>query len=182
MALHNLFVGKSISPMLSIRLARPDEYAEIGELTYKSYLPLFSDRDNFNEKEFSASDYARDMRDVEARAKAAECIAVAMVDGKMVGCVDYHSNYAKQGQPGFGKLAVDPTIRKGGIGLGLVKWCIERARTQGAPTLLLHTTELMPAAMRMYRRLGWVRLPSIDFQANILVMGFVLTLDTPSKL
>ena len=111
--------------MVSTRLARPEERSEIGEWTYK----LFSDRSDFDEKAFSMSEYGINLRDVVGRAEAAECIAVAIVEGKIVGCVDYHRNYAKQDFRGLGKLAIDPDIRKGGIGQLLVKCCIERAIT-----------------------------------------------------
>jgi predicted N-acetyltransferase YhbS len=61
-------------------------------------------------------------------------------------------------------LAVAPEARGQGVGEALVEECIRRARRMGAAELGLHTSESMAAAMRMYRRMGFVRAPEHDFQ------------------
>ncbi|HEV3048830.1 MAG TPA: GNAT family N-acetyltransferase, partial [Longimicrobium sp.] len=61
-------------------------------------------------------------------------------------------------------LAVAPEARGQGVGEALVEECIRRARQMGATELGLHTSESMAAAMRMYRRIGFVRAPEHDFQ------------------
>jgi ribosomal protein S18 acetylase RimI-like enzyme len=40
--------------------------------------------------------------------------------------------------------------------------CIQRARQAGASALILHTSALMRAAIRLYQRLGFVRAPELD--------------------
>jgi len=61
-------------------------------------------------------------------------------------------------------LAVAPGARGRGVGAALVKECLRRARLADAPTVTLHTTDLMRAALRLYERLGFVRAPELDFQ------------------
>lgn len=57
--------------------------------------------------------------------------------------------------------AVDDAVRGRGIGEALVEFCIARAREQ-ARTILLHTTQHMPAAQRLYARMGFTRRPDRD--------------------
>jgi GNAT superfamily N-acetyltransferase len=48
-------------------------------------------------------------------------------------------------------LAVAPPGRGRGVGAALMQECVRRARAAGAPVLALPTTELMRAALRLYR-------------------------------
>ena len=76
-------------------------------------------------------------------------------------------------------LAVAPEARGQGIGTGLMKECIRRARRLGAPCLNLHTTDMMKVAMRMYERMGFVRAPELDFHPDpsITVKAYRLDFD-----
>jgi ribosomal protein S18 acetylase RimI-like enzyme len=58
-------------------------------------------------------------------------------------------------------LAVDESARGRGVGQLLVEACIERSRALGRP-LLLHTTQYMDAAPRLYERVGFRRVPERD--------------------
>jgi ribosomal protein S18 acetylase RimI-like enzyme len=75
-------------------------------------------------------------------------------------------------------LAVAPEARGAGVGQALVDECVRRARRMGAAELGLHTSRSMEAAMRMYRRMGFVRAPEHDFQPDgaELVEGYRLPL------
>jgi ribosomal protein S18 acetylase RimI-like enzyme len=77
-------------------------------------------------------------------------------------------------------LAVAPQARGQGVGEALVEECVRRARRMGASELGLHTSESMAAAIRMYRRMGFVRAPEHDFQPEgaELVEGYRLPLET----
>jgi GNAT superfamily N-acetyltransferase len=141
-----------------VRVARPDEMDMVGELTFRSYVPLYNQRKGFTEAKFAASHYGRELRFPLERQKQPDVFAVAVLSGKIVGAVDYHSHY-QDGEPGFAKLAVEPTVRASGIGQMLVQWCVQRARHQGHRMLLLHTTSAMHAAQRVYTRIGFVRQP-----------------------
>ncbi len=59
-------------------------------------------------------------------------------------------------------LAVIPEARGQGIGGALVQECMRRAQAAGAAAITLHTTDMMQAAMRMYEKMGFVRVPELD--------------------
>ncbi len=81
-------------------------------------------------------------------------------------------------------LAVAPTARRQGIGAALMRECIRRARRAGASFLTLHTTDIMPVAMRMYERLGFLRAPDLDVQVaeDLTVKGYRLNLESAPPL
>lgn len=60
-------------------------------------------------------------------------------------------------------LAVAPEARGQGVGTALMDECEQRARSAGATILGLHTADMMQAAMRMYERRGFIRVPELDF-------------------
>ena len=61
-------------------------------------------------------------------------------------------------------LAVAPTWRGSGAAQALMDACVRRAREMGATALGLHTSRSLAAAVRLYRRMGFVRAPERDFQ------------------
>jgi predicted N-acetyltransferase YhbS len=74
-------------------------------------------------------------------------------------------------------LAVTPQSRQQGIGAALIHECIKRATRSGAAFLTLHTTDMMQAAQRMYRRIGFVRAAELDFHSDeTTVKGYWLKL------
>jgi len=75
-------------------------------------------------------------------------------------------------------LAVAPVARGHGVGGALMRECIRRARQSGAAALTLHTTEMMAVALRMYERMGFIRVPELDFHPakNITIKGYRLDL------
>ena len=113
---------------------------------------------------------------------------VAEEDGRIVGSVLLYPAGAKLDPPGAGSvtlafpevrlLAVAPSARGQGIGILLMNECVRRARESGAAALTLHTTEMMRAAMRLYERLGFRRMPELDFEPapGVTVKGFRLDL------
>jgi GNAT superfamily N-acetyltransferase len=78
-------------------------------------------------------------------------------------------------------LAVRPDARGRGIGAALMEECARRAHRTGARALGLHTMDVMEAAVRMYARMGFVRVPALDFSPapSVLVNGYRLDLMTP---
>ena len=69
---------------------------------------------------------------------------------------------ARDGEREFRLLAVHPDARGGGVGEALVQACIHRAKQEGAKGLVLWTQPTMPAAHRLYERLGFLRAPERD--------------------
>jgi GNAT superfamily N-acetyltransferase len=60
-------------------------------------------------------------------------------------------------------LAVAPSARGQGIAKALMQECLRRARQAGVDAITLHTTDMMNVAMQMYERMGFVRVPALDF-------------------
>ncbi|WP_019633240.1 GNAT family N-acetyltransferase [Actinomadura atramentaria] len=145
---------------VTVRPARPDEYARIGELTEAVYVGggLIDPGD----------DYVETLRDAAGRAAAAELL-VAEAGGALVGSVAYcphggpYSELAAPGEAEFRMLAVLPAARGAGAGGALVRACLDRARAAGLTGVRLSTQPNMTDAHRLYERLGFVRTPGRDW-------------------
>ena len=61
-------------------------------------------------------------------------------------------------------VAVHPSAQGTGVGRALMTYC--DTRTADAPALALHTMDFMPSAVRLYERLGYVRVPEWDIQVG----------------
>ena len=57
-------------------------------------------------------------------------------------------------------LVVDPAARGKGIGRALTDECLRRAERDGSAAIALHTSTFMDVALPMYRRLGFVEVPT----------------------
>lgn len=164
---------------LQVRLARPDEYAVLGELTVAAYAAV--------DPATVGSDYADELRDVAARAVGADVLVAVDDDagGAVVGGVTYapdpsspSAEFAEPDAAGIRMLAVAATAQGRGVGDALTRACIDRARAAGRGQLVLHSTDRMTTAHRLYERLGFVRDPSMDWEGEpgLWLRGFRLTL------
>ncbi len=169
--------------MVNIREARVEEYERVGDLSYDAYLPLFGTG--------SLGWYGRELRNVAARAEVADII-VADDGGVVVGAVAYYDDYSSEAgevelvdSAGFRVLAVDPTAQGRGVGEALTRWCIERAAAAGRSALVLHTTDYMEAAQRLYSRVGFERFTDLDHRIEgrfpVEVLGFSYDLSADRK-
>jgi ribosomal protein S18 acetylase RimI-like enzyme len=159
---------------VQIRLASPDEYAVVGDLTVEAYTA-----DGYLGE---SDDYADHLRDATSRAVDAE-LWVAADDSGVLGSVTYCppgsrwcelATEPEQGE--FRMLAVAPAARRAGVGRALVELCIARSRTLGHRELVMCSLEEMTAAHRLYGRLGFVRAPELDWKPvpGIVLLGFRL--------
>ena len=115
---------------------------------------------------------------------------VAEHDGRLVGSVllypptsdAYGSGGPKVSWHELRLLAVAAEARGLGVGRLLVEECIQRARTDGAKAIGLHTSQSMGEAIRLYARAGFERVPEFDFRPDgaELVEAYVLRLDAPA--
>lgn len=113
---------------------------------------------------------------------------VAEEAGRIVGSVLLYPAGTEIVRPGGGSmtlalpevrlLAVAPSARGKGIGVLLMDECVRQARESGAKALTLHTTNMMQSAMRLYARMGFQRVPDLDFEPapGVTVKGFRLDL------
>ncbi|WP_030207239.1 GNAT family N-acetyltransferase [Streptomyces sp. NRRL S-87] len=148
---------------IAIREARPDEYAELGEITAQTYRgDGLLDQ---NETDY----YFNVLRDVAGRAAHGE-ILVAVLDERVIGGVTFAppgsplADIAGEGEAEFRMLAVAREGRGRGAGEALVRACIDRARAiEGVTRLVMSTQPAMQGAQRLYERLGFVRSPERDW-------------------
>jgi predicted N-acetyltransferase YhbS len=169
-------------PDLLIRSARDSDRAAIREVTLAAYQEYASRMPAHWE------DYVQNILATLAEVKPAEQI-VAEQDGAVVGTVLLYPAGTVMSPrsdvsvtlawPEVRLLAVAPAARGQGIGLALMRECIQRARQGGAVALTLHTTDMMQVAMSMYERMGFVHAPDLDFQPapDITIKGYRLDLN-----
>ncbi|MGH9248694.1 MAG: GNAT family N-acetyltransferase, partial [Acidimicrobiales bacterium] len=80
---------------------------------------------------------------------------------------------------GIRMLAVAPEAQGRGVGEGLSRACVDRARATGRGQILLHSTDRMTTAHRIYERLGFTRDASLDWEPlpGFWLRGFRLRLN-----
>lgn len=114
-------------------------------------------------------------------------LVASMPDGALAGGVVYFGDMAEYGSGGTATrlknasgirlLAVDPQFRGLGVGRALANACINLAREKGHAEVVLHTTQAMQVAWKMYEKLGFRRAAELDFlQGELPVFGFRLRL------
>jgi GNAT superfamily N-acetyltransferase len=97
---------------------------------------------------------------------------VAELDGEIVGSVAlypaktvaYEGYVEELDYPEIRMLAVIPQARGNGVAAALISECIRRTKAKGFASIGLHTADFMESAMRLYERLGFERLPQLDFE------------------
>ncbi|MFJ9891894.1 GNAT family N-acetyltransferase [Streptomyces sp. NPDC091280] len=166
---------------ISVRTARPAEYAPLGDITAQAYL-----QDGL--LDFGESDsYLGELRAVARRAAAADVLVA--VDGEhLLGGVTFvpsggpMADIARPGEAEIRMLAVARDARGQGAGEALVRACVDRARaTTGCTAVVLSTQRTMHAAHRVYERLGFTRSPERDWNplpelTDITLLTYELTL------
>ncbi|MGP3972849.1 GNAT family N-acetyltransferase [Streptomyces sp. 8N114] len=148
---------------ITVRTARPDEFAEAGELVARAYL-------DGGLLEFGDSDpYLKTLRDAAGRAAHAELLVAEDHQGVLLGTVTFvgeggpYAELAREGEGEFRMLGVRESARGRGVGEALVRACMTRAQALGLTGLVLSTLHSMQPAHRLYERLGFVRTPDRDW-------------------
>jgi len=163
---------------MEIRPVRPDEHKALGDLTVDAYAAI-------DPATVDADDYADELRDVSGRVAGAEVLVAVDGGGTVLGGVTYvpgpDSPWAEFTEPdgaGIRMLAVAPEAQGRGVGEALSRACVERARLGGRGQVLLHSTDRMIIAHRLYERLGFVRDVSLDWEPlpGFWLRGFRLRL------
>jgi ribosomal protein S18 acetylase RimI-like enzyme len=146
-----------------VREARPEEYEAIGELTIAAYAMY---------PEIEGDDgYARELRDVAARARACPIYAALDTEGRVLGGAMYvpgpsnpHAEVEREGEAGIRMLAVAPEAQGRGAGRALLDALIARARADGRRGMALLTLSSMTRAHRLYESAGFNRDPERDWE------------------
>jgi GNAT superfamily N-acetyltransferase len=140
-----------------IRELRPEELAEVGDLTVSAYQGLVTDG------------YSEVLRDVALRAGEAS-VLVGELDGTIAGTVTLvppsaSERWRETDEADTGSIrmmGVAPQHRGHGVGSALVAACIARSRDAGWRQLALVTTADMRSALPIYLAAGFVRDTSLD--------------------
>ncbi len=146
---------------LTIRPAEEADLAAVGAITVEAYRV-----DGFLE---GTEDYADTLADAAARFQAADLLVAVDASGEVLGSVTVvrpGTPYAEVSEPGeleFRMLSVAASARGRGVGDALVRAVIDQARAIGVERVVLSSSEKMLAAHRLYRRLGFTRLPDRDW-------------------
>jgi GNAT superfamily N-acetyltransferase len=158
----------------TVRPIRDDEIAALSEITVAAYGTLAMD----------VGDYRDTLADVADRVRSA-MVLVAVDGDRVLGGVTYvpdatstYAEFTDDDGAGIRMLAVDPAVRGGGVGEALVAACVAMARADGRSRVVLHTTDAMAAARRLYARLGFIRAADRDWspQPGITLLGYELQL------
>ncbi|HYG01433.1 MAG TPA: GNAT family N-acetyltransferase [Chryseosolibacter sp.] len=162
-----------------VRIARPSEYAGIGNLLVEVYSQLV----DFPKPDEQPA-YYKLLANVGALTeKPGVEILVAENGNSISGAVVYFNDMTFYGSggtatkemsaAGFRLLGVRPQARGIGVGKSLTNACIDKARSSGKKELIIHTTNAMKTAWKMYERMGFERSPDLDFlQGSLEVFGF----------
>lgn len=160
--------------MTVIRVARPEEFEAIGELTVRAY------REGGHLS--STSTYDQVLRAVADRAAHSELL-VAVDGDKVLGSVtvtrpaSHYSQIARPDELEFRMLAVAGEAVGRGVGRALVRTVIDRARADGLRRIVLNSQESMTAAHGLYVSLGFRRAAERDWEPSPGLRLRVFTLD-----
>ncbi len=173
-----------MTEQLTIRDLHQDEYAALGRLMVEVYSSL----EGFPTPEEQPSYYEL-LTNIGrfAEKKSARVLVALTVQGQLLGGIVYFGDMAEYGSGGTATaeknasgirlLGIDPKFRGLGAGKALTRACVQLAREKGHAQVILHTTQAMQVAWRMYEHLGFVRSEDLDFlQQGFPVFGFRLKL------
>ncbi len=133
-----------------------------------------------------ADEYAATLRDAGVRAEYAELL-VAERAGEVVGTVTVcpagspFAEIREDGELEFRFLAVAPAKWRSGVGEALVDACERRAMETGAKALVISVIDGNEAAHRLYRRLGFERMPDRDWEPrpDVQLLAYRRSVPTP---
>jgi len=163
----------------SIRNATLEEYHSIGALMVKVYSAL----DGFP-KPHEHPQYFEMLANVGelTNKPETELLVAVSLKNDIAGAVVYFGDMSYYGSKGtatleknaagFRLLAVDDEYRGKGIGKALTLYCLEKAKNQKQSQMIIHTTNAMKPAWKMYEAIGFKRSDDLDFsQDDLKVFG-----------
>jgi GNAT superfamily N-acetyltransferase len=172
--------SQSSADSLEVRLLRAADLDVAGTL-------LFEALDALEQPDW-ALDYVPNVQvaraDLYDRLTRSELVG-AWIGDQLAGVVNYvggpddpFAEFTGEEEAGIRQLAVGVGWQRRGVGAVLVKYCIDRARSDGKARIVLHTTPWMHTAQRLYPRLGFERAPERDFspEPNLDLLAYTLEL------
>jgi predicted N-acetyltransferase YhbS len=153
------------SPPLCIRPHQPADYRWLCRLVESAFEEW---RGRIGNEAFVAA-----LDDILARESLSPGqILVAEHGGLVVGTVTFHgrgcdrSGLLPEGWSAAHRLAVAPEARRQGVGRRLLEDCIARAKEDRSQALCLYSPQAMGPALALCERLGFRRIPSLDFRGR----------------
>jgi ribosomal protein S18 acetylase RimI-like enzyme len=160
-----------------IRDARPDEYAEVGQLRVDAYraLGLLPE----------GSTYADTLQSFGFGGGCAVLVAASEADNGLLGTItlepyDPASELAQDAtEADIRAFAVGPRAQGQGVGRKLLLAVVDCAQQRGVRRLRLCTRPAMRAAQHLYETTGFTRTPDLDFEPlpGITLQAYELTLE-----
>ena len=153
-----------------IRVATPDDFQAIGELTVAAY--------RGDGQTWSGHPYEPVLLDAAGRSGAGTLL-VCLVDERVAGSVLFveagseFSELARAGEAEFRMLAVAPWAQRRGVGEALAGACLQRARDLGCQSVVICVRDFALDGQRLYKRMGFVREPSLDWSPyeGVVLLG-----------
>jgi ribosomal protein S18 acetylase RimI-like enzyme len=145
-----------------LRRATPDDHERAGEVTVAAYADFTRG---------PADGYVARLRDAATRDREAELWVATPEDrgSEILGCVTLcppGSPWRELAGPDEGEfrmLAVAPEARGHGVGTALARMCLDRFRAEGNRAVVICSLPEMTDAHRLYARLGFRRVPELDW-------------------
>jgi ribosomal protein S18 acetylase RimI-like enzyme len=159
---------------VTVRRARPEEFAVIGEVTVAAY-----ERDG----QLAGTGYAEHLADVAGRAEFGDIFVAVDDSGDVLGSVTFTlpgtplAELSGPGEAEFRMLAVAPAAWGRGVGSLLAQACIARAQELDAAAIMICTRSFAAVAQTIYEKLGFVRVPERDWSPAPGVSLLALRLD-----
>ena len=167
-----------------IRHAKDEEFDDVGNLLVQVYSRL----KGFPKIE-DQPEYYTTLKNVGklTRNPKIELLVAVSDQNNIGGAVVYYNSMKDYGSGGtatqeknacgFRLLGVDPKYRGLGLGKQLTQYCLDKGNNSNCQNMVIHTTNSMQLAWKMYENLGFKRAHDLDFmQGNLLVFGFRLKL------
>lgn len=154
----------------TVRVAAPEDFPAIGELTVAAY--------RGDGQTWAGHPYEPALRDAEGRSGYGTLLVCASPDG-LLGAVLFvcagseYAELAREGEAEFRMLAVAPWAQRRGVGEALVHACLQRALELGCHAVVICVRDFAADAQRLYKRLGFVREPALDWSPyeGVVLLG-----------
>lgn len=169
-------------PKYIVRNAKTGEFPAIGSLMVQVYSQL-----NGFPGPLEQPNYYKTLANIGefTQKPKTELLVAVSEEGKVVGGVVYFADMEYYGSggtatqvknaSGFRLLAVDPSARGLGIGKLLTIECINKTAVNNNTQLIIHSTQSMKIAWKMYENMGFKQSNDLDFmQGELPVFGFRL--------
>jgi ribosomal protein S18 acetylase RimI-like enzyme len=165
---------------VTVRKARADEYAAVGELTVAAYAA-----DGYFE-DVSMDGYAAELAAAEDRAKDSDVLVAVAADGALLGTLTVirpgarGAELVREGELEIRMLAVSPAVRGRGVAKELTRAVLRMAAEQGCARVVLCSVADRVNVHALYEREGFQRIPDRDWrpEPDLLLLGFAAEIQT----